>query len=380
MKKSKGILTGVPRWLWVIIVLVLLFIMTLPALLTLPGMIDFSYTGEIGDTIGGIMSPFIAIVAAFLTFIAFWVQFEANKNQREDISIERHEAKFYKMLDIYSEITNSLEVHGIRGKEAFAELVGELAYTFYTIDKLFDTVLCSKDYLEKAQEQVKNIIQLFVNNKKERYTYITNLFYNLFFYGKHYMVVDFAHPERTAIGEEIKRIVSGLNILSSQQTYSDYLKESNFEIELLNTGLAFKLFEGHSDFLGHYFRHLFQMVKYVSTLDDTLFDEDDKAGYVKLLRSQMSDYEQILLYYNSITEQGSAWNRKHGDRFPEDAGFISRFRMIKNLPPNFPMFGILPHLLYMEDSNKWGKLGKKFYEHACLPIANRAEEFKNHKS
>lgn len=31
----------------------------------------FKGTGEIGDTIGGIMGPFVAIIAAFLTFIAF---------------------------------------------------------------------------------------------------------------------------------------------------------------------------------------------------------------------------------------------------------------------------------------------------------------------
>ena len=44
----------------------------------------FSDTGEIGDTIGGITGPFIAIAAAGLTFIAFWVQYKANIQQRQD--------------------------------------------------------------------------------------------------------------------------------------------------------------------------------------------------------------------------------------------------------------------------------------------------------
>ena len=35
--------------------------------------IDFTDTGQIGDTIGGIMGPFVAIAAAGLTFVAFWV-------------------------------------------------------------------------------------------------------------------------------------------------------------------------------------------------------------------------------------------------------------------------------------------------------------------
>lgn len=379
MKKKRSILAGVPLWMWGLIVVVLLIIIALPAILTRFCLIDFSNTGEVGDTIGGIMGPFIAIVAALLTFVAFWVQYEANIKQREDISIERHEEKYYKMLDIYCEMTNNLDVHGVRGKEAFAELVGEFTYTFFIIDKVFDTVLNNQQYLLNAQPQVKSIIEHFVSDKKERYDYITILSYNLFFYGKHYMVVDFDHPERTALGEEIKKIVLNLNVTKSHQSYIDYVKTGIFEVQNLNEGLAYGLFEGHSDFLGHYFRHLFQMIKYVSSMDGTLFDENDKVGYVKLLRAQMSDYEQILLYYNSLTKQGSAWNKKRGERFPEDAGFIVRFRMIKNLPPNFPMFGILPHILYEDDFNRWKTLGKEFYEYRFLPISHRSEGFKRGK-
>lgn len=190
------------------------------------------------------------------------------------------------------------------------------------------------------------------------------------------MIVDIAHRERTALGEEIKKKAFSLIKINTLQSYADYVKAAKFEIQEPNSGLGFLLFEGHSDFLGHYFRHLFQMVKYVSSLDESLFDENDKAGYVKLLRAQMSDYEQILLYYNSLTEQGSAWNKIHGQRFPEDAGFIARFRMVKNIPPNFPMFGILPHIMYKEDSKKWEELGKRFYEHRELPISKRSEDFK----
>ncbi len=40
---------------------------------------DFTNTGEIGDTIGGIMSPFIALAAVFVTFLAFYIQYQANQ-------------------------------------------------------------------------------------------------------------------------------------------------------------------------------------------------------------------------------------------------------------------------------------------------------------
>ena len=346
-----------------------IIICCLPWVLTRGWLVDFSDTCEIGDTLGGIMGPFVAITAVGLTFIAFWVQYKANIQQRQDIAIERQEAKFYKMLDIYSDMTNGLEIHGIKGKEAFAELVGEFTFTFFAIDEIYKTIICDKTNLANSKPQIKSIVDEFSKDVSKYIDYITNLSYNLFFYGKHYVVVDIAHPEKTTLGEEIKKIAFGLNRVSGMGTFSDYVKGGSFEIQVPNPGLSSPLYEGHSDFLGHYYRHLFQMVKYVSSLDDSLFDEETKAGYVKLLRAQMSDYEQILLYYNSLSEQGTAWNIKHGDNFPEETGYISRYSLIKNWPPNFTMFGVLPINLYKEDSDKWKEKGKRFFEHTKLPIS-----------
>ena len=46
---------------------------------------SFSETGQIGDTIGGLMNPFIAISGVITTFLAFLLQIEANKLQRPQI-------------------------------------------------------------------------------------------------------------------------------------------------------------------------------------------------------------------------------------------------------------------------------------------------------
>lgn len=45
--------------------------------------LNFTNTGAIGDTLGGIMNPFIALVGILLTFLAFYMQFKANQLQRE---------------------------------------------------------------------------------------------------------------------------------------------------------------------------------------------------------------------------------------------------------------------------------------------------------
>ena len=75
--------------LLVLVVIILIF----PVLLTLPAIgkiFNFSTTGQIGDTIGGITAPFINGLAAILVFIAFKAQIKANellKHQEESRNI-----------------------------------------------------------------------------------------------------------------------------------------------------------------------------------------------------------------------------------------------------------------------------------------------------
>lgn len=90
-----------------------LLICCLPWLLAKHSWLDFSTTGQIGDTIGGIMGPFIAMAAAGLTFIAFWVQYKANIQQRHDIAIERFESNLFEMIHIQQEIINGLKIETV---------------------------------------------------------------------------------------------------------------------------------------------------------------------------------------------------------------------------------------------------------------------------
>lgn len=72
---------------WALLVfssILIVFSFFAPSLLTQPSESwDFRDTGPIGDTIGGIMNPFIAIAGVISTFIAFIIQVRANNLQRE---------------------------------------------------------------------------------------------------------------------------------------------------------------------------------------------------------------------------------------------------------------------------------------------------------
>ena len=89
------------RYSWPLAIAALVIILAgclAPWLFTLPGTPDFTNTGEIGDTIGGTMSPFVGIAGVIMTFVAFMMQVRANEIQREQLG------KTFLMKDVESMI------------------------------------------------------------------------------------------------------------------------------------------------------------------------------------------------------------------------------------------------------------------------------------
>lgn len=86
--------------------------------------------------------------------------------------------------------------------------------------------------------------------------------------------------------------------------------------ELL-TGLYDYYFHIHHSSLGHYFRNLFYLVKYV---DDSRFAQNFKNRHIKILRAQLSNYELLLLSYNCLHD--------YGERFYP---LVEKYELLKSL-------------------------------------------------
>ncbi|MCH5715567.1 hypothetical protein [Niabella hibiscisoli] len=70
--------------------------------------------GQMGDAFGGTMGPVIAWIAAILTFAAFYIQYEANKEQRNqfakqanDTVIERFENRFFELIKLHRRMSKN---------------------------------------------------------------------------------------------------------------------------------------------------------------------------------------------------------------------------------------------------------------------------------
>ena len=83
-------------------------------------------------------------------------------------------------------------------------------------------------------------------------------------------------------------------------------------------------FGGNQSRLGHYFRNISQIVKYIDSADFLIYKE--KYEYVKLLRTQLSQHEIAIFFLNTFSERGKSWKQN---------GCIVKYKLIKNIPENF---------------------------------------------
>lgn len=61
-----------------------------------------------------------------------------------------------------------------------------------------------------------------------------------------------------------------------------------------------EFYSSHSSELGHYFRSIYNIVKFVKNSE-----VENKSLYTNLVRAQLSSYELLLMFYNCLSEMGS---------------------------------------------------------------------------
>jgi hypothetical protein len=314
-----------------------IFVLVVTGVLFLPSLItskcwfgfDFSDTGQIGDTIGGIISPFIAIAAAALTFFAFWVQFKANEQQRNDIALERFENKFYELLRIHRQNVEEMKIGTLEKREVFKELYYELSNCIIFVNNVFDVL--------KRDNQSQSYMN-FDSEKK------INIAYQMFFYGNEFNnIFNILDSYKEIPKSEVHLIFNKINSVikenNSHWEVGGFSLKENKKTNIPPFPLVsyYKPYLGQGQLLGHYFRHLYQTVNFIDKDSVNNLSSEDKYKYVKILRAQLSDYEQLLFYYNALSDLGSPWfvNGKES--------LIIKYRLIKNLP--LPLaFGYFPKL------------------------------------
>lgn len=306
-----------------------------------------SETGAIGDTFG-IMNPFVAIAAALITFAAFWVQYQANQSMLNENRKQQIITRFYEMLKIHRENVQELEwiqtiyspkdTKSLLKKVPDEELIekkGRQIFYFYLTE--FDLIY---DILGVLSPKMK---------KKERITRA----YSIFYYGNddEYLNYDLRNKLYQSLAETNPKRFSSriMEILSSHKDSKEMESISQTFSSLRKFFLTQPPFYGHFEELNNYYRHLFLTVKTIADEDEKYITLDEKRNLLRILRAQLSNREQIMLFYNWFTGYGSLWE-EDGD---DGNHFFTQFRMIHNIMPQ------LMHPFRTEDED-YKKALKKF--------------------
>lgn len=78
---------------------------------------------------------------------------------------------------------------------------------------------------------------------------------------------------------------------------------NGFNKILQYTNKKYELFYGaHQEYVGHYFRNLYHIIKFIDNQEN--LSNNDKSYYVSLVRAQLSTYELLLIFYNSLSKYG----------------------------------------------------------------------------
>lgn len=304
-----------------------------PFLFTRPSInsdFDFSGTGQIGDTIGGLMNPFVALAGVLVTGLAFYIQYKANLQQRELFVLEQYETKrqlqkqidhqneqtlrqqfesqFYEMLKLHRENITEMKINGYDFEETKDGL------------KEFEKVTEGRKVFVTMKTEFECILALYKADRKlDEEGFIKC--YKLFFSG----LDDFEekHPEEKTFIDTLKAIRKKHEEPNSFSAKIEKNKDRKESTSYAKLHFNYKPFSGHASRLGHYFRHLYLIVK--STVNSPIITEyKDKMRYLKILRAQLSNHEQILMFYNWLSNYGGDWeNEKHA--------FFTEYCMIHNL-------------------------------------------------
>ncbi|WP_193726668.1 putative phage abortive infection protein [Paenibacillus guangzhouensis] len=201
--------------------------------------------GPIGDWLGGTSTPLLTLAGFLMILASFIVQRQQLLNSQKEV----HEQKY------------------TLGRQRFDSV-------FFNMVQLHNEIVKSMEY--------------------------TELKYNPLNYTDFHNKI----PVHKSGKERLIELVNDSGIVSNIATKQELMDK--FE----------KLYNKNDDLLGHYFRNLYNLIKIIDESEDIIrynadtgeLDMDmtdrERKRYIRIIRAQLSFSELILIFFNSLTENG----------------------------------------------------------------------------
>jgi len=241
------------------------------------------YAERFGAFIGGYAGSLFSLAATLLLFATL-------RNQRQSFERQDFETRYFELLKLHRENTSEIELGNRSGRRVFVTMLTEFLAAHDRVAALArrsDGLLGSEQCIQAA-------------------------YYSIFFgVGPSSSRMLAAYLSEIGISAETTVLISAELTLAQQRA---------------SASTNYLLFDGHQSRLGHYYRHLYQMVRYVDQQPRSILSDEEKYEFVKTIRAQLSTHEQALLLLNSLTPMGHNWWSN---------GLIESYRIVENIPRDF---------------------------------------------
>jgi hypothetical protein len=330
--------------------------------------IDFAVTGQFGDFIGGFLGTIINGAAFYFLYLTL------NEQRKSSLKLS-FETKLYELVRLHRENISELRytkfhkdsLKTSESRKVFRVIVQEFIDCYHET-KHFSKIYPDLEIIKPAYKiELKKIIKRNKCKVAEEDLALIDIAFCFFYFGvskesepillhKFYNRYNKEFTNRCKVFLQLKPKEENLVLFNEWKIFKEKKvieKSKLFEEIYPNAGksnlptncnkhvlydnlAAEKYYGGHQHRLGHYFRHLFQTYKFLSSQD--YLSPDEKYFYGKTIRAQLSTYEQLLILFNSLCSLGMKWEYTADiDPIPknkviDDFKFITRYNIIKNLP------------------------------------------------
>jgi hypothetical protein len=237
--------------------------------------------GQLGSFVGGYVGAMFALIGIVLLVATL-------RNQRRAFQLQSFENRYFELIKLHRDNVTEISVGGASGRKFFVLALRELRCILEIVRQV-----------AQSSEQELTVPQLL------------HVAYYCLFYG---VGPNSSRMLKMSLPEFDTGFIDAVEAKLNNDDTKNRIRDER--------DLPYKPCEGHQSRLGHYYRHLYQMIRYV----DQQSLDINKYEYVKTMRAQLSTHEQAMLLVNTRTPLGQIW---------WENGLLKNYRLVKNLPPGF---------------------------------------------
>jgi hypothetical protein len=293
--------------------------------------IDSVKASDFGQFVGGYIGSFFMLISVVILIISL-------DSQRKSSQLQQFETKFLDLLKLHRENVAEQRLANKSQRTVFVILRAEFQDLFEIVKKIANHKFQNKlDYA-----QIAYVILYFGIGKTS--TPMVKSLLNV--YDK----------------KIINKIISEADTFRVRYGYKKLEYLGKFSL-----GDYFP-FNGHQSRLGHYYRHLFQTIKYID--NNPYLKLEEQKFYAKTLRAQLSNHELAIFFYNSLSPLGNIWWEPiTTDQNKNKISYLKKYEFIKNLPLKGFTYELNPKKL-LDIEFEWDSIAATPYKKTKSVIRN----------